>query len=281
MATVFVLIASFNRKDLTVRAVQRVVASIKRARMTPYIVVVDDRSTDGTGEALAGLSLDVRIDIHETDGSWYWARSMAFAEAAALQSAVSSDYLLWLNDDVDLAVDAVERAVEEARLARRPIVGATVDPESGEITYSGLARQGIHPLAFRIVRPPQDSVQTFNGNFVLLPVTAVHKVGGIDGGFPHGLADIDYGLRLTAAGMSARLMADPVGWCSRNARVQRTLSASWRAYVGVKGGGNYRALHRFLRRWYPRSEVVWIVATYSSWWLRRIVGRTTSDTTLT
>ena len=70
------------------------------------------------------------------------------------------DYLLWLNDDVVLDDDALERllATHAALCAERQplslVVGATRDPQSGTTTYGGLRRiSRFRRMAFAQVEP--------------------------------------------------------------------------------------------------------------------------------
>ncbi len=147
------------------------------------------------------------------------ARSMHEAEKYVLErgAALDSDFLLWLNDDVDLdqaSLQALLRAAEP----RHVTVGATLDPGNGSVTYSGLRRSGLHPLGFQRVDPTgaSSTVDTFNGNCVLVPVGLARSIGGIDGRFSHGLADIDYGLRCRRLNIPVVLAPRPIGYCARN-----------------------------------------------------------------
>ncbi len=210
------------------------------------------------------------------DGNAFWALSMAQAERAVLSNPLvqDSDALLWLNDDVVLDASAV-RQISSHRSAHPEavLVGATRDPESGKLTYSGMKRAGRHPLRFAPLEPGETvlAVDTFNGNIVVVPVSVARRLGGIDGAYSHALADIDFGLRCRQRGIKILLMPGTLGVCARNPDVPlRPVRAAWQRFTGPKGGGNFGSLTRYLRKAAPHTWYAWTVATYSAWWVRTL-----------
>jgi GT2 family glycosyltransferase len=128
------------------------------------------------------------------------------------------EFLLWLNDDVTLDVTAVDRLLETAVTSPDAIVvGALLDPETGAVTYSGVVRSWWHPLRTRLVEPGDRPLEAdmFNGNVVLVPRVIYERVGPIDGGFSHGQADFDYGLRARRAGFRIVVAPGSSGTCRR------------------------------------------------------------------
>ncbi len=250
-----VVMTCHNRRETTVRCLS---ALRDQAGVDAEVrlFVTDDGSNDGTAEGIREVWPEATI-IPGT-GSLYWAAGMALAERAAVQTR--SGYLLWLNDDTVLDSDAVARLLHAS--AEHPeaiIVGATVDPETGERTYGGRLRPGAHPQRLPPV-PLAEIAQradTFNGNVVLIPWEARQRIGPIDGLFPHAYADDDYGLRASALGVAIIQAPGAVGACSRN-----TVGGSppggpldrWRRLQSPTGLP-WRAQARYLRRhgewWWP------------------------------
>ena len=267
-----VVLACHNRRDLTVRAISTFARAAFLAGADADFTVFDDGSTDGTAEALAALDLPVtRI---AGDGSAFWARSMAEAEDRVLGS-YQDGYVVWLNDDVEVDGDALQVALAATTMVPSAVlVGAMRAPDSGQLTYSGLRRGGLHPLNFVPVEPNGglQPVETFNGNLVLVPLELARKLGGIDGLFAHLWADIDYGVRVRDAGFDLLLLPRVVGSCARNPVPSRgRVLDDWRAFVGVKMGGGYKDMKRILQKWYARTWLGYIVVTYTLWWVRRLV----------
>ena len=273
---VHILIACYNRKRLTLSSIMGATQCASAAGMDVSFTVFDDGSTDGTGAAIANLPIEAKII--RGDGDAYWARSMAIAEAAILCDAETkhSDFILWLNDDVVLDASALARL--ENCIDANPgsvVVGAVRDPGNGEITYSGMRRNGSHPLRFARVNPTEraQAVDTFNGNIVAVPVAVARRLEGIDGDFSHGLADIDYGLRCNWLGIPVLLAPGTFGTCPRNEPPARgSALEDWHRFTGRKGGGNFASLRRIIVKGHPVVWPIFVAGTYGLWWGRRIIG---------
>lgn len=242
-------------------------------------VVVDDGSTDGTREAVSGEFPGAAVI--RGPGDLFWARGMATAEAAAVRSR--PDFLLWLNDDVQLYRDALRRLLATAdTYPRRPVLlsGAVCDPQTGETTYGGANRIDWHPMRYALVDPSDvpAAVDTVHGNVLLVPRQTYLLLGGIDGQFAHSYADFDYGLRLRQAGGENVLIAGHVGTCTRNdlmrASLDRSvpLSARWRFFRSPKG----RPLRSQLRYLHRHGGLFWLVFVIPPY-VRMLVGRPAPD----
>jgi GT2 family glycosyltransferase len=283
MTKLHVIVASHNRARTTESALRSLHEAISEAGVEYDVTLFDDGSSDDT-IARAAAVVD-ELTVLRGDGSAFWARSMATAEAAVLarDEVRDDDWLLWFNDDVLLERSGLRSLIEAARQRQAGIlVGSTVDPASGALTYGGLRREGPHPLAFALVQPPNGATEAeradaFNGNIVLMPVHIARTVGPIDGGFSHAYADVDYGMRATSKGVPIWVLGGTAGYCSRNPAVSHhSLVAAWRSYTGQKGAGNPRSLRRYLHRHNARSWWFFYLASYALWWgrtLRRAARR--------
>lgn len=214
-----VLLVCRNRRETTLKALRSLADAPAGAALTS--VLFDDASSDGTVEAV--LAEFPETVVVRGDGNAFWNGGLHQAWTRALSLDVSA--FLWLNDDVQLDADAVDRLLAARRqmLLERPderyvLAGATRDA-NGRTTYSGQRREpSAFALRFRKV-PPTDALQpidTFNGNIVLVPRAVVDLIGINDAGFHHNLGDIDYGLRATRAGVAVRLLPGTLGQCSLN-----------------------------------------------------------------
>lgn len=268
------LLACHSRREKTLVALQTLSKSASRAGLDLSITLFDDGSMDGTAASVHQAFPSARV--LEGDGNAFWARAMSLAEAAAVSedNIAEDDVLLWLNDDVQLDADAIERlsscAVDNPGSA---LIGATRDSTTGAVTYAGHRRTGWHPLKFVRVEPSDTpvAVEAFNGNIVWVPYALSSEIGPIDGGYSHALADLDYGLRLARAGKPALLLPSTFGTCSNNQVARRRgLVTDWRAFIGPKGGGNYASVRRFVRKFEPSKWPWALLVTYGAWWVRRL-----------
>ncbi len=262
------MLTCHDRQEATVACLRSFFSQSVRSRVSLDAVVVDDGSSDGTTDAI-GHEFPMAHVIHGP-GDLYWAGGMALAEGSA--EARGADYVLWLNDDVILDEDAVERLLAVALTSSLPTiaVGAMRDPQTGELTYSGVRRCGRHPLRVELVPPAGEPqvVEMFNGNAVLVSQEVRRIVGGIDGKFSHAQADFDYALRAARSGVLTVLAPGVVGTCSRDGRpaapwLESSLSFERRVRLLSGRKGLPPCSHaRYLRRHGGRAWVVWWISPY-------------------
>ncbi|GGT30260.1 hypothetical protein GCM10010271_37890 [Streptomyces kurssanovii] len=216
------LMACHNRRETTVRCLHSLIGQ-GGPEVLVRVVLTDDGSTDGTSDA-ARHAWPGHLTVLRGCGALYWAKAMALAASAA----GDYDFLLWLNDDVILDPGALSQLLEtydslaDSSGCKAPhtiVAGGLRDPRTDAVTYSGVQRHSRwRPMSFRTVDPANRPVrvETINGNLVLVPRSVVGRVGQIDGGFRHGLADFDYGLRANSHGCAVWVAPGTLGTCARN-----------------------------------------------------------------
>lgn len=262
MSRFAILIASYNRVKKTLRCIETLTTGITgAANLSADIFLADDGSTDGTSERVK--SQFPQVNIIRGDGSLFWAGGMRAAWKDAERKG-PYDFVVWVNDDVEFLPSAVrssfERAVElqaDVRFKPTILVGSILDPDSGDVAYSGVNRPSpiARPLYFDRVASTNLEVacETFNGNFVIIPAAIFHSIGGMNPAYVHAYGDYDYGLRANRAGFRCVVLAGPVGTCSRNPWAapgkirSMTLMQRWRRMTGPK-------LYP-LRGWFAYSRV--------------------------
>lgn len=224
--TLAVTIACHNRRETTLRCLSSLFAQqVPGLRLS--VTLLDDGSTDGTAEAVRARF--PRVEIVSGSGQLYWGGGMHAAMETALWQPF--DALLLLNDDVVLAPGGLRTLLDAWAVANAAsqvpniIVGATTDPDTGTITYSGFRRtSALNPFKLRRCAPNGRRLapcDTMNGNCVLVPAALVAQIGTIDPVFIHQLGDIDYGYRARAAGARLWIAPTPVGTCAASDRPRR------------------------------------------------------------
>lgn len=263
-----VLMAVRNRRDTTLACIEELERQFERLGVAVQQFVVDDASTDGTAEAIRAQHPEVRLI--DGSGDLYWGGAMRLAEAQALESPVS--HLLWVNDDAALDDDAIERLLGAAAWLDPQdaiVCSAFRDPLLGTTTYSGV-KVAHGPLAagFWLERvEPTDHplpVDSFNGNLVLVPVSAARKLKSI-GPFTHHYGDFDYGLRASEARIPVVLAPGYAGSTRRNGieRTHRDTGMSRRE----------RLDYLFGPKGYPFTEKATYLRRHGGWaWPLQLVG---------
>lgn len=229
-----VLITCYNRKESTLRclaslleATEQVKVNGEGERWTIGLFLVDDGSTDGTGEAVQGwydnlsASSAATFNLHliRGSGSLFWAKGMQLAWRAA--AGGDCDGFLWLNDDAFLLPEALSALLHFYTANADSLIVGELQNSRGEIVY-GLRGD------------------LFTGNFVFVPRSVFEKIGMICGEFHHAWADSDYAMRCRRSGVPVvscgvvgtgeghpnrpslvgvglrrrcRMLWDPKGWC--------------------------------------------------------------------
>ncbi len=217
--TVTAVLTVHNRRPMTLACLDAL-AALRTEDAALSVVLFDDGSTDGTGEAVAATHPEVTL--LSGDGSFFWNGGMRVAMARAM--ADDPDHLLWVNDDTVLQPDALQRLLDVAATLRTRgeapaiVVGSVVDPDTGETNYSGVVQDRVRRMWFKPVTATDTPVRvdSMNGNCVLVPREVYREVGNLDPGYQHSMGDYDYGLRATAAGFGVWVAPGTVASCPSN-----------------------------------------------------------------
>ena len=257
-----------NRRELTRRCLT---ALARQDLFDPRdLYLVDDGSTDGTGDMVRALLPQAGVIV--ADGSLFWNGGMRLAWDRALAADAPYDFYLWLNDDVELVEGCLARLVADARQVAPPgdavvVAAATADPANGTITYGGLkGGDPARPLRLQLMRPRREvqAADTISGNIVLVSAAAARSLGTLRPEFEHIYGDLDYGFRARAAGIPVALASFIGGTCERApdpperglaglrhlARHARSIHGrDWRRLVALHDPGTLPALRHRIVPW--------------------------------
>lgn len=212
MITIAVLLTVYNRKEVTLKGLQSLYASIDNLGGGYHfdVYMTDDGSTDGTAEAVK--TEYPNINIIQGNGNLYWSGGMRKAWQTAIKSGIHYDFYLWFNDDAELFNNALAIIFEsQAKFGDQCIISGAFYDSDGKTSYGGKS-QDCNWIN------PGDCQQVFymNGNFVLIPDNVYKTLGTIDQIFIHGLGDWDYGMRALEKGFDVKVSTKYVGMTNRH-----------------------------------------------------------------
>ncbi|MCL4507885.1 MAG: glycosyltransferase [Chloroflexi bacterium] len=198
---VTIIIPMHNRAELTLQCLRSIKDSI---RDSYEIIVVDDMSTDGTQDLLQHVN---GIQVLTNTENLHFLKSSNCAAAVA-----RGDFLLFLNNDVQLLPGAIDAALMTMRSAPAGDIGAVgakiilLDgtlQEAGSIVWNDGSCQGYGRGDDPTAAPYMFSrdVDYCSGAFLLTPRALFHQHGGFDEHFaPAYYEDSDYCLSLRDIG---------------------------------------------------------------------------------
>jgi GT2 family glycosyltransferase len=113
MTRVVPVMAAYNHRELTLACLRSL-----EAQQVPGgeldVFVLDDASSDGTGQAIAEQF--PQVNVLRGDGHLYWNGGMRRAFGAAIER--DYDHYLWMNDDTSLDAGAVALLLDVERQLR-------------------------------------------------------------------------------------------------------------------------------------------------------------------
>jgi GT2 family glycosyltransferase len=212
-----VLLTCHNRRELTLACLERLYRQELPPGVGLEVTLVDDGSSDGTGDAVRARFPGT--DVIRGDGKLFWCGGMRVAWAQAARK--DPEYYLLLNDDTILEQDALAELllIIVGPHTRRIAIAAIQSPVSGEISYGG----GIRGIGK--VRPNGCLIEceTFNANCVLISRAVYREIGIFHSAYTHAMGDTDYGLQASRRGIKLLQSARFLGSCPNN-----PISGTWR-----------------------------------------------------
>lgn len=218
MARTAIILPVHNRREITLRCLAGLEATgvLAWARA----VVVDDGSTDGTGDAVRARFPEVRVLTGS--GDLWWGGAIRLGMEEALREG--ADFLVWLNDDCQPEAGTLRLLVDHAARTGGMAAGWAGTPSGDRYGAYRKTRQGLRPVE---VPGPGGSVpcDAAAGNCVVFARAVVDAVGLPDAAsLPHSLLDVDYTLSATRRGFPLDLLGSAV---CRNDDNLGAAAASW------------------------------------------------------
>lgn len=274
---IYIVIPVFNRKHFT----QACLDSLRKQTYKDFkVVVVDDGSSDGTGEMLAHDYPEV-ITI-KGDGNLWWTAATNLGIKKAQED--KADYVLTLNNDTLAPENYLEKMYFWAQQKPNALLGSLgIDSDTGKAVYGGENldwRTNKYYHLLNTLKPEQQvglhAVTHYPGRGLLIPIHVFDTVGLFDEKvFPHYFADYDFTYAAYAKGFElycnydAPLMTYPEASGDHANRRKKTLKNYYNHLFGMRGGANLKDYTNFVMRHCPNKYKPFVLA---DGYFRRIFG---------
>lgn len=245
---VYIVIPVYNRKQFT----RDCLVSLRNQTYTSFkTIIVDDGSTDGTGEMLATEFPEVIVLT--SNGNLFWTASINMGIRKALE--LGAEHVMTLNNDTLAFPDLVEKMMYWS--ARKPdaLLGALdIDSKTGKPYYGGevinwpwaTSRFLLQELKEEQHRGLHD-VSLFPARGLLIPKKVFDTIGLFEEKkLPHYMADYDFTLMAKRHGFGmycnydARVYTYPEEGGDHKIRKKKNWKNYYNHLFSIKGGGNLR-----------------------------------------
>lgn len=194
-----VIIPTYNGINLLTRTLKGL--EKQNSDSPPFeVIVVDDGSTDGTADFLDSYKGNLNLKIIRLPRN----RGRSTARNAAINVA-SSKRILLLDADMDSPADLIAYHVSAHNGQNHAIIGSVKFER--RIRLRGYSRYWEGRGAQRSKQKGETSARYFLSGHSSLPTELARQIGGFDEDIAFYGEDIDFGLRISAAG--AKVIYDP------------------------------------------------------------------------
>jgi len=277
MKTITVLITVHNRKAKTLACLEHLFAATLSQNHSLEVFLVDDGSTDGTGEAVKEKF--PQVNIIQGTGNLYWNGGMRLAWQKA-SKAGNCDFYLWLNDDTIIDENALSELFENYNDALKrdnkpAIIVGTCRSENGrdEFSYGGRNEKGpVLPNGYL------KECKFINGNLVLVPQAIYKQIGILSNDYTHALGDNDYGMRAIQAGFKCYISKQYIATCPSNPGIpgwcnpKNSLKQRWQLLHTPKGL-NIKEYNHYRKKFWGKKWMIFALKAYLKTIIPSLYGR--------
>ena len=209
----FVIIPVHNRRETTLKCLSQLKSQGDLEAF--QVVVVDDGSTDGTGEV---IQKDYpQVHLITGDGNLWWTGAIEMGMHYAYSQGAT--YIVWLNDDTLPLPGTLKRLVGYCKSYPQTLVSAQCYETIAlqHPTYGGHHRKKLRHLHCHATPGTVVDCISLSGNLVCLPRSVIEHIGWPPSQHaPHYFGDVLYTWRAKQAGFQLKILGDATAICRMN-----------------------------------------------------------------
>lgn len=201
-AKVAVIIPTFNRKEVTVKCVDSLLNGLD---LDINIIICDSDSVDGTRDVFVNYP---NVTVINVGADSWWTGAINGGLKIIIEKEF--EYILLLNDDIDIPMLLVESLLKKAHENPDRIISTAQVSSQGVflgINYSGLLKLPV--ITWFDSNRDYVDVESSNGCCLLVPTNVFCKIGFFDDiHCPHLYGDTEFQVRANAHGFGTRAFSD-------------------------------------------------------------------------
>jgi len=224
---------------------------LRSQKIENKVIIVDDGSTDGTGEMLAKEF--PQVIVIPGDGNLFWTAAINMGIRHALKAG--AQYIMTLNNDTVASEDLLEKMMHWAKQKPDCLLGAfDIDAVSKKPYYGGETMNWAMAKSRYLLDELEESeyhglheVSLFPARGLLIPRKVFETVGLFaENLLPHYIADYDFTHLARRNGFKvycnydAKLYTYPEEGGDIKIRKRKTLKNYYKHLFSIKGGGNLK-----------------------------------------
>jgi GT2 family glycosyltransferase len=259
---VFVIVPVHNRIGFTRNCVDDLLNQNFLGELE--VIVVDDGSTDGTHECLSAVQskntiANRSIRLIRGSGNWWWSKCVEVALDLIRPELVVGDFVIFLNDDVRVKIDYVEKLLAVQQKYGECVVmsqlGDTDDEQIRYVTPVVVSRRKLEireNSSFVHIDENTAISSVASGRGTLYPARPIVEGMNVDSKrLPHYLSDYEFSARVARQGYQVLCALDAVVYTVADWGNQKRNFGLVRGFLSKSSPYYLRAHWTFWRTWNP------------------------------
>jgi GT2 family glycosyltransferase len=219
VSNIAILFTSYNRREKTINFLESLMHNEFFDKFNADIYMLDDGSTDGTGDAVREKF--PHVNMVTGTGNLFWAGGMRKIWRHALAQKEYDVFLLF-NDDVVLMDNAVDKLIDTYIKEDKTgtiLIGSTLNKELNKLSYGGSVLVNKKRSGDYVVLPDETKLipcDLANANILLVDKLTVEKQGIFSDHYVHSIADYDYTLTAKKNGINLLIAPGYYAYCEND-----------------------------------------------------------------